>query len=135
MARCGEACKMNFNYTDKIHCKIICFFPDFDFPDLENYEQIFDSHISQTFVNLFGGNEKHAMQSGVNEESLVMATPRRRRVEPETETIPGGNKAVAAADVNESMFIMMHSYFCFELFGWNFVEFQTFSVIHALFTV
>ena len=118
---------MNFNYTDKIHCKIIRFFPDFDFPDLENYEQIFDSHISQTFVNLFGGSEKHAMQSDVNEESLVMATPRRRRVEPETETIPGGNKA-AAAGVNESMFIMMHSYFCFELLGW-------FSVIYALFTV
>lgn len=58
---------------------------DFDFPDLDNYEQIFDSHISQTFLNLLGGSEKDTIQSNMNEESMVMATPRRRRVEPEIE--------------------------------------------------
>lgn len=54
---------------------------DLDFPDLEDYDHIFDSHISQTFLNLIGGNEKHDMQSGIGEESIVMATPRRLRVE------------------------------------------------------
>lgn len=58
---------------------------DFDFPDLDNCEQIFDSHISQTFLNLLGGSEKDTIQSNMNEESVVMATPRRRRVEPEIE--------------------------------------------------
>jgi hypothetical protein len=33
-----------------------------------------------------GGSEKHVVQSGMDEESLVMATPRRRRVEPDAET-------------------------------------------------
>ena len=52
---------------------------------MENYEQIFDSHISQTFLNLLGGSEKDTIQSNMGEESMVMATPRRRRVEPEIE--------------------------------------------------
>lgn len=61
---------------------------DFDFPDLENYDQIFDSHISQTFLNLLGGTEKHVGQLavGMGEESVVMATLRRRCVEPEDDT-------------------------------------------------
>ena len=64
---------------------ILCRSLDFDFPDLDNYKQIFDSHISQTFLNLLGGSEKHVIQSNMDEESMVMATPRRRRVEPEIE--------------------------------------------------
>ena len=77
---------------------------------MENYEQIFDGHISQTFLNLLGGNEKLVVQSGMDEDTLVMATPRRRRVEPETEAVADGMKIAADVEKPLSMFIIMHCY-------------------------
>ena len=84
---------------------------DFDFPDLDNYEQIFDSHISQTFLNLLGGSEKHVIQSNMDEESMVMATPRRRRVEPEIEK-DAGAKNDKAAEVKENPGLVLYWYSC-----------------------
>ena len=84
---------------------------DFDFPDLDNYEQIFDSHISQTFLNLVGGSETHVIQSNMDEESMVMATPRRRRVEPEIEK-DAGAKNDKAAEVKENPGLELYWYSC-----------------------
>ncbi len=99
---------------------------------MENYEQIFDSHISQTFLNLLGGNEKDVIESGMGEESLVMATPRIRRVEPETETSAGA-KNDKVADIKKilgSLCVVCISFTYLFVFGWLRKEQERESCLH-----
>lgn len=72
---------------------------DINFPDLENSEQIFDSHISQTFIHLFGGEEKQVMDNLT--DGVVMATPRKRDIEPETGASVA-NKNLKTAEIKKT---------------------------------
>ena len=49
---------------------------------MENWDQVFDSHLSQVLLNLLGGPEKTALTPTVKdgESTFVMATPRQRHV-------------------------------------------------------
>ncbi|XP_046843108.1 centrosomal protein of 192 kDa-like [Xenia sp. Carnegie-2017] len=84
---------------DKIFQDENCIAEDINFPDLENSEQIFDSHISQTFIHLFGGEEKQGMDNLT--DGVVMATPRKRDIEPETGASVA-NKNLKTAEIKKT---------------------------------